>query len=38
MKALDEILIEYFGAKPPVFNKKGQLTWIYFSNKSTKAM
>lgn len=26
MKALDEILIEYFGAKPPVFNKKGQLT------------
>lgn len=26
MKGLDEILIEYFGAKPPVFNKKGQLT------------
>lgn len=26
MKALDEILIEYFGAKSPVFNKKRQLT------------
>lgn len=26
MKALDEILIEYFGVEPPVFNKKGQLT------------
>lgn len=26
MKGLEEILIEHFGAKPPVFNKKGQLT------------
>ncbi len=26
MKVLDEILIEYLGAKPPVFNETGQLS------------